>query len=231
MAPERLFTDKFLYTIKSKKISLIAVDEAHCVSQWGFDFRPSYLKIADFVRELRDRPVLAAFTATATKEVQKDIVRLLEMNNPMRLVTGFDRPNLRFEVINSKDKISDLQNILARHPDESGIVYCSTRKDVERVFFALNDMGYQVSCYHAGLEEEEKYKNQKDFICNQKRIMVATNAFGMGIDKPDIRYVVHTPKYRILLPRIRQGRQRWKGGRVCFAIFVYRYTNDSISNL
>ena len=194
VAPERLADPRFLsFAASVGSIALVAVDEAHCVSQWGQDFRPSYLGIGDFIRALPVRPVIAAFTATATPRVADDIVRLLGLDGPLRMTTGFDRPNLRFEVEQLSDK-KKLARIAARvlvNPVESGIVYCSTRKDVERVHEALVAAGAQATRYHAGLSHGERETNQRAFVNDDALVMVATNAFGMGIDKSNVRYVIH----------------------------------------
>ena len=191
VAPERLLTPEFLYAVQSMEISMISVDEAHCISQWGQDFRPSYLKITEFVDQLPTRPVIGAFTATATKEVRDDIEALLSLRDPVRLVTGFDRKNLKFTVQQPKDKFAAAESFLAEHEADCGIIYCLTRKNVEEVCEKLEQKGYSVTRYHAGLSDLERKENQEDFIYDRKQIMVATNAFGMGIDKPDVRFVVH----------------------------------------
>lgn len=191
VAPERLTTDAFLDFALSAEISMIAVDEAHCVSQWGQDFRPSYLKIAEFVAQLPKRPVISAFTATATKEVREDIARLLDLNDPFCTTTGFDRENLYFAVKTPKDKYKEVHDYILEHPDDSGIIYCLTRKLVEEVCGKLIRDGISATRYHAGLSDEERRNNQDDFIYDRCHVMVATNAFGMGIDKSDVRYVIH----------------------------------------
>ncbi len=191
VAPERLAADNFIRAVEHIKISMISVDEAHCISQWGQDFRPSYVKIPDFIEQLGYRPVVSAFTATATKEVREDILALLNLNDPKVLTTGFDRKNLKFEMTRPADKMKALLAYIAPRSQECGIIYCITRKIVEEVCARLIKEGYAATRYHAGLSDEERQHNQDDFIYDRKRIMVATNAFGMGIDKSDVRYVVH----------------------------------------
>lgn len=191
VAPERLLTDGFLDTCKKIKISMVAVDEAHCVSQWGQDFRPSYLKIISFVESLANRPIVGAFTATATNDVKEDIKKILRLENPFEITTGFDRPNLFFGVIKSSSKDEKLIDLIRERGDRSGIFYCATRKNVESVCELLCDNGFSAARYHAGLDEYERRKNQEDFVFDRKNIMVATNAFGMGIDKSNVTYVIH----------------------------------------
>lgn len=191
VAPERLLTDGFLDACKKIKISMVAVDEAHCVSQWGQDFRPSYLKIISFVESLANRPIVGAFTATATNDVKEDIKKILRLENPFEITTGFDRPNLFFGVIKSSSKDEKLIDLIRERGDRSGIVYCATRKNVESVCELLCDNGFSAARYHAGLDEYERRKNQEDFVFDRKNIMVATNAFGMGIDKSNVTYVIH----------------------------------------
>lgn len=190
-APERLMTESFLALAQEVPISMVAVDEAHCISQWGQDFRPSYLKIVDFIQQLPMRPVLAAYTATATKAVKEDILCILGLKNPDVLVTGYDRKNLYFAVEKPKNKTEALLEYLRRNSEKSGIIYCNTRKTVEEVHQELVQAGYPVVRYHAGLSEEEKKQNQEDFIYDAAPIMVATNAFGMGSDKSNVRFVIH----------------------------------------
>lgn len=190
-APERLMTESFLALAKEVPISMVAVDEAHCISQWGQDFRPSYLKIVDFIQQLPVRPVLAAYTATATKAVKEDILCILGLQNPDVLVTGYDRKNLYFAVEKPKNKKEALLEYLRKNPEKSGVIYCNTRKTVEEVHQQLVQAGYPAVRYHAGLSEGEKKQNQEDFIYDAAPIMVATNAFGMGIDKSNVRFVIH----------------------------------------
>ncbi len=191
VAPERLFAPGFVEFAQEANISMLAVDEAHCISQWGQDFRPSYAKIPEFIAELQNRPIISAFTATATPRVREDILALLKLQDPSVLVTGFDRQNLFFEVQHPRDKYAALTEFLAKRKQSSGIVYCSTRAAVEEVCAALQDGGYLASRYHAGLSDAERHQNQDDFLYDRALIMVATNAFGMGIDKSNVSFVVH----------------------------------------
>lgn len=191
VAPERLLTDSFLDFALQAEIAMVAVDEAHCVSQWGQDFRPSYLKITEFIERLPKRPVISAFTATATREVRDDILDILMLQEPYVLTTGFDRKNLFFSVQTPKNKYETVKEYVTEHREESGIIYCLTRKLVEEVCEKLTKDGFSVTRYHAGLSDTERRNNQDDFIYDRCRIMVATNAFGMGIDKSDVRYVIH----------------------------------------
>ena len=191
VAPERLQSEGFLDAVMQMNISMVAVDEAHCISQWGQDFRPSYLRIVEFIRVLPKRPVIAAFTATATERVREDVKRILELKAPVEVVTGFDRPNLYFEVLHPELKEAELLKLLEKRKSKSGIVYCATRKSVEHICNYLCDRGYAATRYHAGLEESERMANQDAFLYDEKTVMVATNAFGMGIDKSNVGYVIH----------------------------------------
>lgn len=191
VAPERLGTGDFLRFAERRRISLVAVDEAHCVSQWGQDFRPSYLRIVDFIEHLSYRPTIGAFTATATGEVKTDIIRLLRLREPLSLTTGFDRENLYFEVVRPRSKPVYLKELLAQRKKKSGIIHCATRVAVERVCAELCGHGIPATRYHAGLEDAERRKNQDDFVYDRRRVMVATNAFGMGIDKSNVSFVIH----------------------------------------
>ncbi len=191
VAPERLVTAGFLRFAEEATIAMATVDEAHCVSQWGQDFRPGYLKIVEFVERLSRRPVVSAFTATATAEVREDVIRILRLRNPFIVTTGFDRKNLFFGVRKPNDKFSETQKIVRQNTNKSGIVYCAARKTVEAVCDRLNENGFSATRYHAGLDDDERRKNQDDFLNDRKTVMVATNAFGMGIDKSNVSFVVH----------------------------------------
>lgn len=191
VAPERLLSKTFIEFAYNTNISLIAVDEAHCISQWGHDFRPSYTKIDEFVRMLNKRPVIAAFTATATEQVKEDIIHSLNLNSPLFISTGFNRENLFFSVEHVEDKTGFIINYLKINPEKSGIIYCLTRRAVDTLHAELVNAGYMATKYHAGLIDCQRKKNQDDFILDKSRIMVATNAFGMGIDKPNVSFVIH----------------------------------------
>lgn len=194
VAAERLNTPRFLDFACNADISMLTVDEAHCISQWGQDFRPSYLEIAGFLTRLPRRPIVSAFTATATERVKNDIVASLGLNNPVTMVTGFDRPNLFFRVVTRKggsQKDNSIINYVKKHEDESGIIYCATKKNVDKLYTLLNEQGISAGRYHAGLSNDERKQNQEDFTYDRIRVMVATNAFGMGIDKSNVRYVLH----------------------------------------
>lgn len=191
VAPERLETDSFQAALSVLTISMLAVDEAHCVSQWGHDFRPSYQSIRPFIDRLPERPVIGAFTATATLEVKEDIISLLLLNQPRIHVTGFDRPNLSFSVLRGEDKQKFVLNYLAEKKRQPGIIYAATRKEVDSLYQLLKKKGFAVGHYHAGLSDEQRIREQEKFLYDDIRVMVATNAFGMGIDKSNVRYVIH----------------------------------------
>lgn len=191
VAPERLESMEFLNLVSNIDISQVAVDEAHCVSQWGHDFRSSYKFIGRFINLLKKRPVVSAFTATATEEVREDIVKLLELNNPEVFVSGFDRDNLKIVIEKGVNKDHYILDYLKENKDVSGIIYCATRKEVDSLCDLINSRGMDCTKYHAGLSDIERKENQEDFVFDKVNIMVATNAFGMGIDKPNIRYVIH----------------------------------------
>ena len=191
VAPERLLTESFLALCSDIDIDLVAIDEAHCVSQWGQDFRPSYLDINKFIDALPRRPVIGAFTATATEVVRDDIVKILRLQDPLAITTGFDRPNLFFSVMKPSDKRKKLLSLLNERRGKSGIIYCSTRKKVEEICEFLNKNKITATRYHAGLTAEERRKNQDDFVYDRAPVIAATNAFGMGIDKSNVNFVIH----------------------------------------
>ena len=191
VAPERLETPRFLDFANHAEISMITVDEAHCISQWGQDFRPSYVRILSFIRQLPRRPVVSAFTATATRRVREDILASLALENPCETVTGFDRENLYFEVQRTKNKKERIRKYLGSHEGDSGIIYCATRKGVDELYQFLTEEGFQAGRYHAGMDQGERSRSQEDFIYDRIKVMIATNAFGMGIDKSNVRYVLH----------------------------------------
>ena len=191
VAPERLESFAFLHFCERADISMVTVDEAHCISQWGQDFRPSYLKIIVFIQRLQTRPIVSAFTATATKEVQDDIARILTLQNPKRIVTGFNRENLYFSVKSPQKKDSFVLEYLKKHLNDCGIIYCATRKRVDTLYEKLTNAKISVAKYHAGMSTEERKKSQDDFIYDKVSVIVATNAFGMGIDKSSVRFVIH----------------------------------------
>lgn len=191
VAPERLENYEFLEFARNVEISMVTVDEAHCISQWGQDFRPSYLKIVEFIKNLPKRPIISAFTATATEEVKNDILCTLSLADPEVVITGFDRKNLYYSVENIRRKDEFIMEYIEKHPTESGIIYCATRKNVDNLFELLFKRGVPVTRYHAGLTNETRKKNQDDFIYDRTPVIIATNAFGMGIDKSNVRYVIH----------------------------------------
>lgn len=191
IAPERLVTEGFLALAKSVPVSMVTVDEAHCISQWGQDFRPSYMKIVEFVKTLEKRPIISAFTATATETVREDIICTLGLQNPFTLVNGFDRENLFFQVDKPKNKEQYILKYISEHGGDSGIIYCATRKNVDNIYELLKGKGVSVGKYHAGMSAEERKKMQDDFVFDYTSIVVATNAFGMGIDKSNVRFVIH----------------------------------------
>ena len=193
VAPERLEMEDFVSFLGRVNISLVVVDEAHCISQWGHDFRPSYRKISSALGKLPQRPPIAAFTATATEQVREDIITLMELQAPKVVITGFDRPNLYFDVVHlaKKQRKEWIVQYIRHHSDDSGIIYCSTRKEVEELFLSLQNQRISVNFYHAGLSDQERAQAQEDFLYDRVQVMVATNAFGMGIDKSNVRFVIH----------------------------------------
>ncbi|NFG22606.1 DNA helicase RecQ [Clostridium botulinum] len=191
IAPERLESNIFRNMIKGLNISQIAIDEAHCVSQWGHDFRKSYLQISEFYKFLNNKPVISAFTATATKEVKDDAINLLGLLKPYIYIGDINRENLNLTVLKDIDKLEELKDIIRSHEEQSGIVYCASQKEVDTLYYYLSDLGYSVGKYHGGLKDEEKENFQEGFLYEKFNVMIATNAFGMGIDKSNIRFIVH----------------------------------------
>jgi len=221
VAPERLESYEFVEFARQVEISMVTVDEAHCISQWGQDFRPSYMKIVQFIKMLPNRPVISAFTATATKTVKEDILCVLGLEKPQVLVTGFDRKNLYFGVEKPKKKDAFVFEYITNHKTESGIIYCATRKNVDAVYEMLNHNGISVTKYHAGLGSENRKENQDDFIYDTKPVIVATSAFGMGIDKSNVRYVLHYNMPQSLEDYYQQAGRAGRDGEEAECILLY----------
>ena len=229
VAPERLETESFLRLIEEVPISMVAVDEAHCVSQWGHDFRPSYKRINQIINRIPKRPIVSAFTATATPQVKEDIISLLDLYCPVEYVSSFDRNNLYFEVRKPINKLHEIENYLHQHAMESGIIYCNTRKMVDEVAEKLSTLGVRVTKYHAGLSELERTENQENFLFDKIPLMVATNAFGMGIDKPNVRFVIHYNMPKSMEAYYQEAGRAGRDGESAECILLFS-TQDIMTN-
>lgn len=221
IAPERLNSDVFKNRFNNIDISQVAVDEAHCVSQWGHDFRRSYRNISPFIKSLNKRPVVTAFTATATEAVRKDTINLLGLHTPFIFFGGFYRSNLQINVYKETDKIEFIKDYIRAHEDECGIIYCSLRREVDSLYMGLKDIGYSVTRYHGGMTDEEKNKNQDDFLFERRNVMIATNAFGMGIDKSNIRYIIHVSMPKNIESYYQEIGRGGRDGTLCRCHLLY----------
>lgn len=228
LAPERLTAPGFRQYLQRLPVEMFIVDEAHCISEWGHDFRPSYRDLAGVIAELPQRPVVGAFTATATPVVMDDIRHYLQLQNEKTFLTSFDRPNLYFDVVRPQNKMLYLRHFLKEHQGESGIIYCSTRRDVEEVHRQLVRWGYQAGRYHAGLSETERNRMQEQFRCDRLAVIVATNAFGMGIDKPDVRFVVHYQLPKSIEAYYQEAGRAGRDGLPATCVLIYDFNDIKI---
>ena len=221
IAPERLENNKFIDKFKNINIFQVAIDEAHCVSEWGHDFRKSYRYIKPFVNSLKERPIVSSFTATATEEVREDTIKLLGLKNPYVFTGDVNRENLSINILKEEDKIDKIKDIIRENPDESGIIYCLSRRETEELYNYLKEYGFNVSMYHGGLTDKEKEKYQEDFLFERTDIMIATNAFGMGIDKSNIRFIVHCTIPKNLESYYQEIGRGGRDGEYCNCYLLY----------